>query len=109
MILSGLKVMCSTATSDFRSFFFILNLINMKIQSQGGSMVVDYYPIKMPSGIVSKEWFLKVLSFQGATQSKKFLNRVEMNLDIQEHLNHTIPYEVVDFNTIPQLANPFAS
>jgi hypothetical protein len=45
----------------------------------------------------------------GQTQSKIFLNRIEMNLEIQEYLNHTIPYEVVDFNTIPQLANPFAT
>jgi hypothetical protein len=45
----------------------------------------------------------------GKSQSKKFLNRIEMNLEIDEYLNHTIPYEVVDFNTIPQLANPFAS
>ena len=109
MILFGNVVVFSIVTSNSEVLFFILNLINMKIQSKGGSMVVDYYPIKMPSGVVSKEWFLKILSFEGTTQSKKFLNRVEMNLDIQEHLNHTIPYEVVDFNTIPQLANPFAS
>jgi hypothetical protein len=72
-------------------------------------MVVDFYPIKTPFGDVSKEWCLKILTFMGKTQSKKFLNRVEMHLEIQEYLNHTIPYEVVDFNTIPQLANPFAT
>ena len=81
----------------------------MKLQSKDGSMVVDFYPIKTPFGDVSQEWFLKILTFMGKTQSKKFLNRVEMNLEIQEYLNHTIPYEVVDFNTIPQLANPFAT
>jgi len=81
----------------------------MKLQSKDGNMVVDFYPIKTPFGDVSKEWCLKVLTFMGKTQSKKFLNRVEMNLEIQEYLNHTIPYEVVDFNTIPQLANPFAT
>lgn len=81
----------------------------MKLQSKDGSMVVDFYPIKTPFGDVSKEWCLKILTFMGKTQSKKFLNRVEMNLEIQEYLNHTIPYEVVDFNTIPQLANPFAT
>jgi hypothetical protein len=81
----------------------------MKLQSKDGSMVVDFYPIKTPFGDVSKEWCLKVLTFMGKTQSKKFLNRVEMHLEIQEYLNHTIPYEVVDFNTIPQLANPFAT
>jgi hypothetical protein len=81
----------------------------MRLQSKDGSMVVDFYPIKTPFGDVSKEWCLKILTFMGKTQSKKFLNRVEMHLEIQEYLNHTIPYEVVDFNTIPQLANPFAT
>lgn len=81
----------------------------MKLQSKDGNMVVDFYPIKTPFGDVSKEWFLKILTFMGKSQSKKFLNRIEMNLEIQEYLNHTIPYEVVDFNTIPQLANPFAT
>jgi len=81
----------------------------MRLQSKDGSMVVDFYPIKTPFGDVSKEWFMKTLTFMGKSQSKKFLNRIEMNLEIQEYLNHTIPYEVVDFNTIPQLANPFAT
>lgn len=80
----------------------------MKLQSNDGAMVVDYYPIQTPMGDVSAEWFLKVLSFQGETQSKKFLNRVEMNLEVENYLNHQVAYKVVDFNTIPQLANPFA-
>lgn len=78
----------------------------MKLQSKHGSMVVDFYPIKTPLGTVSAEWFLKVLSFQGETQSKDFVNRVEMNIQVDGYLDHQ--YEVVDFNTIPQLANPFA-
>jgi len=81
----------------------------MKLQSKSDSMVVDFYPIKTPSGDVSKEWFLKTLTFQGKTQSKEFLNRIEMSLEVENYLNHSIPYEVVDFNTIPQLANPFAT
>ena len=80
----------------------------MKLQSKTGSMVVDFYPIKTPMGDVSKEWFLKTLTFQGQTQSKTFLNRIEMSLEVENYLNHSIPYEVVEFNTIPQLANPFA-
>lgn len=79
----------------------------MKLQSKHGSMVVDFYPIKTPMGNMCEEWFLKVLTFQGETQSKKFLNRVEMNIEVEEYLNLNVPYEVVDFNTIPQLANPF--
>jgi hypothetical protein len=81
----------------------------MKLQSKIDSMVVDFYPIKTPMGNVSKEWYLKTLTFQGKTQSKEFLNRIEMSLEVENYLNHSIPYEVVDFNTIPQLANPFAT
>lgn len=80
----------------------------MKLQSNDGAMVVDYYPIKTLMGDVSAEWFLKVLSFQGETQSKKFLSRIEMKLQLDDYLEREIPYEVVDFNTIPQLANPFS-
>jgi hypothetical protein len=81
----------------------------MKLQSKDGNMEVDFYPIKTPFGDVSKEWCLKILTFMGETKSKKFLNRVEMNLEIREYLNNIpIPYEVVGFNTIPQLSNPFA-
>ena len=79
----------------------------MKLQSNDGAMVVDYYPIKTLMGDVSAEWFLKVLSFQGETQSKKFLSRIEMKLQLDDYLEREIPYEVVDFNVIPQLANPF--
>ena len=86
-----------------------LNSELMKLQSNDGNMVVDFYPIKTPFGDVSKEWFLKTLTFQGKTLSKTFLNRIEMNLEVIEYLNNVpIPYEVVEFNTIPQLANPFA-
>ena len=66
-------------------------------------MVVDFYPIKNPMGKVVDEWYLKVLTFRGATQSKKFLNRIEMNLEVAGYIDHN--YEVIDFNTIPQLAN----
>ena len=78
----------------------------MKLQSKDGNMVVDFYPIKTPMGNVCEEWFLKVLTFQGETQSKKFVNRIEMNLEVDGYIDHQ--YQVVDFNTIPQLANPFA-
>ena len=79
----------------------------MKLQSKDGNMVVDFYPIKTPFGDVSKEWYLKVLNFMGQTQSKKFLNRIEMNLQIDSYIDLD-NYNVVEFNTIPQIANPFA-
>jgi len=62
----------------------------MKLQSKDGNMVVDFYPIKTPMGNVSEEWFLKTLTFMGQSQSKKFLNRIEMNLEIEDELSDLI-------------------
>jgi hypothetical protein len=78
----------------------------MKLQSKDGSMVVDFYPLKTPYGDISKEWFIQILTFMGGTQSKKYLNRVEMGIQVRERLAYG--YEVIDFNTIPQLGNPMA-
>ena len=65
-------------------------------------MVVDFYPVKTISGATSGEWFIKILTFMGETQSKKFLNRIEMNLEIEDYIKQN-NYEVVDFNTIAQM------
>ena len=87
----------------------------MKLQSQDNTSVVDFYPIKSFTGNVSKEWFLKIITFQGKTLSKVMLNRIEMYLEVQVYLNNdSIPFEVVDFNTIPQFvedhfAEPFSA
>lgn len=77
----------------------------MKLQSNTGSMVVDYYPIQTLTGEVSQEWFLKTLTFLGEIKTERLMNRIEMNLDVEEYLNHTLPYEVVDFNTSPKVSN----
>ena len=75
----------------------------MKLQSQDNTSVVDFYPTKTFTGNVSKEWFLKTITIQVKTLSKVMLNRIEMNLEVQTYLNNdSIPFEVVDFNTLPQ-------
>lgn len=70
-------------------------------------MVVDFYPVKTPFGDVSSEWFIKILTFRGETQSKKFIKKDEMDIEIEGYLDHN--YQVADFNTIPQLGNPFSA
>jgi len=69
-------------------------------------MVVDFYPVKNSYGDVSREWFIQILTFLGGTQSKKYLNRVEVGIQVRERLAYG--YEVIDFNTIPQLGNPMS-
>ena len=68
-------------------------------------MVLDFYPVKNNSGT-----FLRVLTFEGATQSKKVVSKKDMISDVNSRLssvNH-IPYSVVDFNLDPQLVGGVA-
>jgi len=78
-----------------------------QLTSQDGNMIVDYYPVKTPYGDISKEWFFRTVTFQPEGQvSKKFLNRVEMLLDIRERMAYNY-IETRDNSNLPQLGNPF--
>ena len=85
----------------------LAQLSTPQLTSSDGNMVVDFYPVKTPYGDISKEWFLRAVTFAPHGQvSKKFLNRVEMLLDIRERL--ALGYiETRDNSNLPQVGNPF--
>jgi hypothetical protein len=86
----------------------LAQLSTPQLTSKDGNMIVDFYPVKTPYGDISREWYLKVLTFKEVNniQSKKFLNRVEMLLEIRERL--AMGYvETSDNANLPQLGNPF--
>jgi hypothetical protein len=85
----------------------LAQLSTPQLTSSDGNMIVDFYPVKTPYGDISKEWYLKVLTFGPHGQvSKKFLNRVEMMLEIRERL--ALGYtETRDNANLPQVGNPF--
>jgi hypothetical protein len=70
-------------------------------------MVVDYYPVKTPYGDISTNWVFRMVTFMPHGQvSKKFLNRVELKLDIRERIAHGYT-QTRDNSNLPQLGNPF--
>jgi hypothetical protein len=86
----------------------LAQLSTPQLTSKDGNMIVDFYPVKTPYGDISREWYLKVLTFKEVNniQSKKFLNRVEMLLEIRGRL--AMGYvETSDNANLPQLGNPF--
>ena len=71
------------------------------------SMVVDYYPVKLPFGDISSRHMLKGVSFRGVdTMSKKFITKREFEREMDERIG--MGYQVTDFHTIPQLGNPMS-
>ena len=78
------------------------------LQSKDGTMIVSFYPLKTPFGDISQTWVLKVLEWKGIeTISKKFVNKIEMQLQLRDYAAHD--YVVIkDNHNLPQLGNPMA-
>jgi hypothetical protein len=76
----------------------------MQLTAQGGNMVVDFYPVKFADGTVNNRHMLKVVTFMGKSQSKRYINKKDMNQEIDSRV-HGYGYEVTDIHTDYQLFN----
>lgn len=87
-----------------------LMVVDMKLRSKDGHMIVDFYPVRNVIGETSQSWFLQVLTFfagdgSHATVSKKLLTKRDMMEQANKRI-HDYGYNVIDFNVIPQIGNP---
>ncbi len=76
----------------------------MQRTAQGGNMVVDFYPVKFADGTVNNKHMLKIVTFMGKSQSKRYINKKDMNQEINSRV-HAYGYEVTDIHTDHQLFN----
>ena len=77
----------------------------MQITNQSGSVVVDYYPVKTWGGQHITDKFLRILSFNGGTLTKRIVSSFNMGDDILNRVNN-FDFIVTD-NTkgIPQFSS----
>ena len=77
----------------------------MKLKSNNGELVVDYYPVQFVDGTLLDEWFLKIVYSKDMNKlTKNFIRKNDMFDEINERIEYG--YEVIDFNTIRQVGNP---
>jgi|TARA_B100002019_G_scaffold291219_1_gene310761 hypothetical protein len=76
----------------------------MQLTAKGGNMVVDFYPLKFATGEVHNRLMLKIVTFSGCTQSKRYINKKDMNREVYERVEN-YGYDVTDLHVIPQLFN----
>jgi len=76
----------------------------MQLTSKDGNMVVDFYPIKFATGETHNRLMLKIVTFMGQSQSKRYINKKEMQREIDSRVEG-YGYEVTEIHTIPQLFN----
>ena len=52
----------------------------MQLTSKGANMVVDFYPVKFADGEISTRYILKVVTFMGKSQSKRYILKKIFNV-----------------------------
>ena len=74
----------------------------MQIQAKGGSMVLDYYPIKDAFNNILSDQFLRILTFRGETMNKRIVSGEIMDSEVVDRIDN-YGYKVTEYHTIPQL------
>ena len=78
----------------------------MQITSNGGSMVVDFYPVKDWDNTPINNRILKVLSFRGDTQRKMLITRDEFYYQVREYVKDC-KYKVTSEYMPPQYISKY--
>ena len=76
----------------------------MQLTAKNGNMVVDFYPVKFHTGEIHNRLMLKVVTFMGKTQSKRYINKKDFDREVESRV-HGYGYEVTDMHTDYQLFN----
>ena len=76
----------------------------MQLTSKDGNMVVDFYPVKFATGEIHNRLMLKVVTFMGKTQSKRYINKKDFQYEIDSRIEG-YGYNVTDGSMFPQLFN----
>ena len=76
----------------------------MQLTSKDGHMVVDFYPVKFADGEIHNRLMLKVVTFMGKSQSKRYINKKDFQYEIDSRIEG-YGYNVTDGSMVPQLFN----
>ena len=76
----------------------------MQLTSKDGHMVVDFYPVKFADGEIHNRLMLKVVTFMGESQSKRYINKKDFQYEIDSRIEG-YGYNVTDGSMVPQLFN----
>ena len=60
----------------------------MQISAKGGTIVLDYYPIKTWSNNIIPDKFLRILTFKGETQTKRIVSRDKLDEEVRDRVDN---------------------
>ena len=60
----------------------------MQITAKGGTIVLDYYPIKTWSNNIIPDKYLRILSFKGQTQTKRIVSTTQLDEEVRDRVDN---------------------
>ena len=60
----------------------------MQITAKGGTIVLDYYPIKGWDNIIQANKHLRILSFKGETQTKRIVSTTQLDEEVRDRVDN---------------------
>ena len=60
----------------------------MQISAKGGTIVLDYYPIKTWSNNIIPDKFLRILTFKGQTQTKRIVSTQQLDEEVRDRVDN---------------------
>ena len=88
-----------------RNSLFIMTQITAK----GGSVVLDYYPLKDWNNNILPDKYLRILTFRGETQNKRYINEAQLDSEVKDRVDN-FSYKITDnLDNLPQYYQPSLS
>ena len=81
----------------------------MELTSKDGNMIVDFYPIKDWNNNILPDKYLRILTFRGETQNKRYISEAQLDNEVKDRVD-SFGYKITDnLDTLPQYYQPSLS
>ena len=80
-----------------------------QITAKGGSVVLDYYPLKDWDNNILPDKYLRILTFRGETQNKRYISEAQLDNEVRDRVD-SFGYKITDnLDRFPQFFQPSLS
>jgi hypothetical protein len=79
----------------------------MKIEAKGGTICLDYYPIKNWSNNIIPEKYLRILTFKGQTQTKRIVTQDKLDEEVRDRVDNYNYVITGNNDNLPQFHSQF--
>ena len=80
-----------------------------QITAKGGTIVLDYYPLKDWDNNILPDKYLRILSFAGETQNKRYISEAQLDEEVRDRVDN-YRYSITDnLDNLPQFYQPSLS